>query len=261
MPATAIELLSGPRRSRKNRTEEWDYLVRGTDDAIEAETAAATEAGATNADGWPIDDVVSEPRGHDTWMVRVVYATSGGGIRPETGDQLESWTTAPRTINVKTSKETVDTDPPTAPDNDRAINKVNGKIEGVDIIEPQWSESITRFVANSGISALKAAAYACTGKVNDDTWRGFAAGEALLTEVTGQKRSEGDWEVTFRFVMSPNLTGFAPAPGLSVDKSGHEFVWVLYAETVVANQNQSKAIAAYTERVYDEADFDTLGIS
>lgn len=260
MPATAIELLSGPRRSRKNRTEEWDYLVRGTDDATEAETAAATEAGATNDDGWPIDDVVSEPRGHMTWMVRVVYGTSGGGLRPETGDRLESWSTAPRTVLRKTSIATIDKDPPTAPDHDRAINKANGKIEGAEVIEATWSESITAYVANSSIATLKAAAYACTGKVNDDEWRGFAAGEVLLTEVTGQKRSEGDWEVTFRFLMSPNLTDFTPTGSLTLDKGGHHVVWVQYEETVAANQNQFVAVAAYAEQVYDEADFDTLDL-
>lgn len=262
------DMITGPRVSRKSRTAEFDYQVQsdasgdGPTLAEAVETAVLGVAPA-NYRGWPIDDVVVGPeRNSDRrFVVTVKYAASGGGgLQPETGDIAESWTTGGGTSHVKTSKETVATSAG-APTFHTAINVVDGKIEGVDIIEPAWSEQLTKYIPTSGIAAAKAAAFAATGTINDDEWRGFAEGEVLLVEVTGQKRSEGDWEVTYRFAAKPNVTGANIAgefPG--VDYGAWSVVWVLYQQTVVANHNVVGAIGYYEERVYEYSDFDALDL-
>lgn len=230
------------------------------DDAEDAEDVVLAVAPATYRT-WPLDDVVTSPEGHEHYKVTVKYAASGGGIRPDTGDIQESWTTGGGTARIKTSLETIENSAG-APNHDRAINVVEGKIEGAEVIQPGWAETITKYIANGDIAAAKAAAFAATGTVNDEAWRGFEEGEVLLVEVSGQKRSEGDWEVTYRFLANPNRTSYEIADSSFVIASleGWHYVWVLYRETVVSSKTEMKAEHYYVERVYPYSDFDALDL-
>jgi hypothetical protein len=262
------DMITGPRVSRKNRSAEFDYQVEsdvadnGPDLAEDVEAAVLAVAPADYRD-WPLDDVTvgPEPNSDRIFRVTVRYAISGGGgLRPETGDIRESWTTGGGTAHIKTSKETVQQSSG-APDFKQAINVVDGKIEGADVVDPQWALTLTRYIANADIAAAESAGYAATGTINDDEWRGFAAGEALLVDVTGQKRSEGDWEVTYRFSCRPNVSGGTIAGEFTgVNYGGHSVIWVLYRQSEESNQLTMVPIAWYEERVYDPSDFDALDL-
>jgi len=45
-----------------------------------------------------------------------------------------------------------------------------------------------------------------TGRVNQAAFKGFAAGEVLFLGASGSKRGDGDWEITFNYAASPNVT-------------------------------------------------------
>lgn len=260
MPATALELISGPRISRKNKTAEFDYLVRGATDEADAEAAALSEADPTYGDeNWPVDDIVTEPRGTE-WMVRLVYAASGGGGLPETGTVIEEFDTSGETQKRDRSIATIATFPSGGPDLKGAINFSDGKIEGVDVVFPRYRTMVTKYVANADIAALKAAAYNLTGAVNDDEWRGFASGEALLVRARGRPRSPSDWEVVFEFDCRPNQTGGTYAGISGVDKEGHDYAWALYGESVDGNELIPTARYIMVERVYPRGDFDALDL-
>lgn len=261
MPGTLLaDQITGPRISRKNRTAEFDYVVLDAEDAEDAEDLVLASAPATYRT-WPIDDVVTGPMGPDHYKVTVKYGITGGGLRPQTGDIQESWTTGGGTAKIKTSLETIESSTD-APNQNRAINVVDGKIEGIEVIEPAWAETITRYIATADITAAKAKAFAATGTVNDDNWRGFAKGEAMLIEVVGHKRSEGDWEVSYRFGCRANRTNYEIADGAFVIDSleGWHLPWVLYRETVEDGQTRMRAEHYYVERLYDYSDFDDLDL-
>ncbi|RMF94392.1 MAG: hypothetical protein D6741_12675, partial [Planctomycetota bacterium] len=110
--------------------------------------------------------------------------------------------------------------------------------------------------------AYKATLYNLTGTVNNATFRNFAAGEVLFMGASGSKRGPGDWEITFRFAASPNVTGLTIGEITGINKNGWDYLWVAYADDVddAAKELIKKPIAAYVERVYRYTDFSLLGI-
>lgn len=110
--------------------------------------------------------------------------------------------------------------------------------------------------------AYKAILFALTGKVNAAPWHGFAAGEVLFLGASGSKRSNGDWEITFRFAASPNVSGLTVGSITGISKEGWHYMWVRYADTEDAGSKSvvKKPVAVYIERVYDYGDFSLLGI-
>jgi hypothetical protein len=76
------------------------------------------------------------------------------------------------------------------------------------------------------------------------------------------RRGGGDWEITFRFAASPNQTGLSVGSITGINKKGWEYLWVRYADAEDTGSGAiiKKPIAAYVERVYDDANFGALGI-
>ncbi|MEO0513610.1 MAG: hypothetical protein AAF108_12090 [Planctomycetota bacterium] len=114
-------------------------------------------------------------------------------------------------------------------------------------------------------NSYKGALFSLTGKVNSGGFRGFAAGEVLFLGATGARRGTGpddDWEITFRFAASPNVTGLSVGSINGIAKKGWEYLWVRYAdqEDTSANTIVKRPVAAYVERVYDQGNFGGLGI-
>lgn len=258
MPTTTIELITGPRVSRKNRTAEFDYLVMGAADADEAQAAVEGTADATYGDGaWPLDDIVVEPRGQH-WFVRAIYAQAGGGNLPETGTVLVEWDTGGGTEKRNFSEETIATFPSGGPNLNHAINYKDGKVEGVDVVWRRKRLIIKKYVANSDLADAEDAADACTSAVNDDTFYGYAAGEVLLIRARAARRSNSDYEITYEFEVRPNQTGITIAGITGVNKKGHEHAWPLYGEAVDGSELATQVRFVYVERLYPLADFDLL---
>ncbi|MBN4052529.1 hypothetical protein JYT82_00275 [bacterium AH-315-K20] len=104
--------------------------------------------------------------------------------------------------------------------------------------------------------------FALTGKVNNGVFRGFAAGECLFLGASGSKRSDSDWEISFRFAASPNATNLTVGDITGIAKKGWEYLWVRYADAVddTAKALVKKPSAAHVEQVYDSGNFAALGI-
>ena len=150
-----------------------------------------------------------------------------------------------------------------APDFKGAIGVTHDSVEGVDITIPVYNFSETHYIATAAVTgAYKAALFNLTGKVNDGAFRGFAIGEVLFLGASGSKRGEDDWEITFRFAASPNVTGLTIGDITGIDKKGWEYMWVRYAdaEDAAAKAIVKKPVAVYVEKVYETGDFAGLGI-
>ena len=85
-------------------------------------------------------------------------------------------------------------------------------------------------------------------------------GEVLFLGASGSQRGEDDWEITFRFAASPNVTGLTVGPITGIAKRGWEYLWVRYSDAEDQHVLVKQPIAAYVEKVYDEGNFAGLGI-
>jgi hypothetical protein len=99
--------------------------------------------------------------------------------------------------------------------------------------------------------------------VNSGAFRGFAAGEVLFLGASGSKTGVDNWEIAFKFAASPNVTSLSIGGGITVSaKKGWEYLWVRFAdaEDSTAKALVKRPVAAYVERVYESADFSTMGL-
>ena len=271
MPLTVTEKLESRRSTTgDNPSADLVYTVRGTDSDRTARTQATTASPATY-DGMPRPSVTVEPLGHELWDATVRYApdTQQQSTPPQTGESTFAFDTGGGTQHITQSKQTVGTyaaSGTTAPDFQGAIGVTQDAVEGVDITVPIYQFSETHYLPAAAVTnSYKGALFNLTGKVNGGGVRGVAAGEVLFLGATGARRGTGpedDWEITFRFAASPNVTGLSVGSINGIAKKGWEYLWVRYAdqEDTGANTIVKRPVAAYVERVYDQGNFGGLGI-
>ena len=159
-----------------------------------------------------------------------------------------------------------------------AVNQQNAiavdddRVNGVDIVVPalQWTEQYdvpSSYVTSAYIKSVAG----LTGTTNSAAFRTFAAGEVLFLGCSGSHewssdRGDGPWNLSYRFVASPNAGSGQTLPAISVGsisgitKKGHEYMWVRYESSVESSQLTKKPKAVYVNRVYREGDFSGLGI-
>ena len=128
---------------------------------------------------------------------------------------------------------------------------------------PVYNFSETHYIAAENVTqAYKAILFALTGRLNAAPFRGFAAGEVLFLGASGSKRGEEDWEITFRFAASPNVSGLSVGNITGIIKRGWDYLWVRYedVEDTAAKAIVKRPVAAYVERVYYDGDYSALGI-
>jgi len=247
---------------------ELRYVIRGTNDDVEARNALLANS-PTMYDPWgsgwfflPRDTVTVQPVGDLLWEGIVRY-----GPVPQTQESVFSFDTGGGTQHITHSLATVARYAPpgkTAPDFKGAIGVTADSVEGVDITVPvnyQFSE--THYLADMLVTpAYKATLFGLTGKVNSAGFKGFAAGEVLFVGAAGSKRGSGDWEITYRFAASPNVTGLTIGDITGISKKGWDYLWVRYAdaEDAVAKALVKKPVAVYIEQVYPYGDLNGLGI-
>jgi hypothetical protein len=88
----------------------------------------------------------------------------------------------------------------------------------------------------------------------------------LFLGASGSKRvqmgASADWEITYRFAASPNVTGLSVGGIAAISKKGWEYLWVRYADHAdpLAKALVKRPIAAYVERVYESGTFAALGL-
>ncbi|MCA9249612.1 MAG: hypothetical protein KDA54_00635 [Phycisphaerales bacterium] len=248
-------------------TAELRYTVYGTNDDYSARVTV--QAGSPVAfdvylDGSLVlwrDHISVEPIGDELWEGIVRYSRV-----PATDESTFSFDTGGGTHHITQSLGNVAKYAPpgkTAPDSQGAIGSTPDGVDGVDITVPTYQFSETHYLADSFVTpTYKATLFALTGRVNDDTFKGFEAGEVLFLGAAGSKRGAGDWEITYRFAASPNVTGQTIGDITDIDKKGWEYLWVRYEdfEDTFAKAMVKRPAAVYIEKVYDDGDFGEIGI-
>lgn len=238
-------------------TARMRWWVHGTPDEPTATGLVLTAAPATY-DSLFLQGLNAQTDDSLKWLFDVDYGRrdpdeSEYGFEIGTQSQKIMYAKAQRTYNVGSS---------TAPDVGLAIGVTPDGIDGVDALIPTYQFTERHLLTDAQVTATyKAALFATTGKVNDATFKGFAAGEVLFLGSTGAKRGRAKWEVTYRFAASKNFNG-AHAGATSVRKDGWEYLWVLSADKVdnTAKAMTKQARGVYAAQIYDPTDFSVLGI-
>lgn len=241
---------------------ELKFVIQGTDDDIAARAALLAAAPVLYANLVRQSAQLS-PTGYMLWEGTVRY----GRLKPpETGDSTYQFDTGGGTQHITQSLQTVGRYAPpgkTAPNYQGAIGVAGENVEGVDITVPVFNFSETHYLPTEMVTgAYKAVVFYLTGRVNAAPFRGFAAGEVLFLGASGSKRGEEDWEITFKFAASPNMSGIVIGDITGINKKGWEYLWVRYedGEDAAAGALVKKPAAVYVEKVYQEGDFSLLGI-
>jgi len=272
VPVEVFEKFESRRSTKANQASqssaELGYIVRGTDNDIAARDAAQATSPATY-DALPRQSIQIEPIGPQLWDVAVRYSQNSSSGTSTPSESSFNFETGGGTQHITQSKDTVQSraaSGTTAPDFGGAIGVTADGVEGVDITVPVYQFSETHYRTDAQVTvAYKGAIFTCTGKTNAGVFKGFAVGEVLFLGATGSKRGDGaddDWEITFRFAASPNQTGLSVGSINGISKKGWEYLWVRYADAEDTGSGAiiKKPIAAYVERVYDNANFGALGI-
>ena len=262
-PAPAGEIFeafdSGKSLSGETETTELRYIVNDVDNEDDVIVLVAYTA--------PVDigpmqrqaiDVT--PLGNGIWECTVSYEG-----KPD--DTQYTFETGGATTHTTQSLATVGRYAPagqTAPDFQGAIGVNGDSIDGTDITVPVYNFTETRkMLASTVTGAYKLALFNATGKTNDATFKGFAAGEVLFLGASGSKTGYEHWELTFKFAASPNVTALDVGGTITVaSKKGWEYLWVRFRDVddAAAKTLVKRPVAAYVERVYESANFSTLGI-
>ncbi|MFB3893597.1 MAG: hypothetical protein ACE15C_16410 [Phycisphaerae bacterium] len=206
-------------------------------------------------------DCIDTARTWGRWNVTIKYGQRQSPS--ETGDPSFSFDTGGGTQHITQSISTTQKYAPagkTAPDFGGAIGVTHDNVEGVDITIPVYTWSETHYIDDTSVN--KSAYYSLTGKVNNASFKGCAAGEVLFLGASGSKRGSDKWEITFKFAASPNRSGITVGSITGIAKKGWEYMWVRYAdaEDAAAKAVVKKPVAVYIEKVYDEGNMALLGI-
>lgn len=153
-----------------------------------------------------------------------------------------------------------------APDLLGVIGWDGKEIHGVEMIVPQFEFDITAYYAPATVTTSWCAGLArATGKVNNDSWLGFAAGEVLYagaqgsgTIPVGGGTATKPVEVKHRFLCSENRTNIAVGDMTITSKKGWHYLWVKYEKVEDSGSIIPIPVHAYVERIYPETSFVTF---
>lgn len=272
MATISESYVSRPFTIGQSAGRELIYDVVGTDDESAVEALLLATAPGTYS-GLAVESVSAEPAGNGVWKGYVRYARRedddeytfdiGGG----TQRMLQSLATVARYAAPYT----------VAPDFQGAINVSEDRVEGVDVPVSSYDFMETHRFTFPNLAAERAYQFLLSRMcpaVNNATFRGFAAGECLFRGVSGSKRGDDAWSLTFRFSCSPNVFnatigadtvgygGYGEGVISGIDKLGWDYLWVRYAdfEDDDATALVKRPVAAYVERLFQFADFSLLDI-
>jgi hypothetical protein len=154
--------------------------------------------------------------------------------------------------------------PSSAPDLQHAINYDGQRVNGVDITIPALTFTEQYYKSSSEVThAYRKTLAGLTGKVNNGTFRTYAAGEVLFKGSAGsQVMVDGTrkWQITYTFAVSPNLSNFYVGSILVAEKIGWDYLWVMYADFIDGSTLIKRPVNVYVERICDYANFNDLGI-
>lgn len=236
------------------------YVVQGTEDDVEVKVLVEDTIPAIYF-GLVFQSYHIAHQGGGIWEVTVRY----GKVEPkETGDSSFAFDTGGGSTHVTQSLQTIGRYAPagkTAPNFQGAVGVTTDSVEGTDITVPVYSFTETHYVPVGLVTGgFKATLFFLTGKVNANGFKGFQPGEVLFLGASGSQRGKDDWEITYRFAASPNVTNLTVGSITGIAKRGWEYLWVRYADAEDQHVLVKQPIAAYVEQVYEAADFSGLGV-
>jgi hypothetical protein len=150
-----------------------------------------------------------------------------------------------------------------------AINVTKDGIQGTEIIVPYATLTINYTLAKATITdAYFRTLGDLVGCQNDAPFKGFAAGELLLTRVSGNVNSNGDFDISFGFAISRNkinlVVDSADGPITIPEKRGWDFLWTFSEQRTqtVGDMTYTSLVpvSAHLEQVYWDNDMTLLGI-
>jgi hypothetical protein len=273
MAITLHERYDSPRRTvDQNGEVETRHWAKGSDDDQEILDHALDHLPSVHSD-LPRQQVVVEPLGGGMWDIVARYAPNSQSAQPpipppEVGDSEFSFDTSGGTQHITQAIETVGVYPDpaigVASDWQGAIGVTDDGVEGVDILVPQLAYEETHQIAHATVvGGMVGVIHSLTAKVNNATFKGFAAGELLFVGARGRRRkSEGFWTITFMFTASRNATSLVVGPITVAGKDGWDYLDTQYeaAEDETASMLVRRPVCARVHRVYERADFSALGI-
>lgn len=233
------------------------YIVKDSNNDEEVRTLVDTEAPDLYFD-LDKDSIQTEPQGGGVWFATVRYTIKGNPADFE----FDTSGGSQRLATSLATLQRVALPGFSAPNYQGAINVTEDRVEGVDITVPVYTFSETHYYDLLLVTpVLKYTFFQLTGRVNDDSFKGFAKGEVLFLGASGSKKGLERWAITFKFAASPNVINQPlGSGGLLVTKEGWEHLWVRFADDVDANVLIKIPVAFYVERVYPYGDLSLLGL-
>ncbi len=246
---------------------EFSYILQGSNDEEDLRTALRAHVSATYLNLVLQDIKIDSQLAPDLWKGQAKYGDPDDSRTqepPETGDVLLNFDITGATEHISQSLGTRNAYavPPAGIffNHQGAINATNEGVEGIDIVVPKLQFGETHYLPNTAVTqAYLHILMELSGRTNDGPFRGFAQGELLFLGARGQRRGRGDWEVSFTWAAEGNKI-LSIAGVNNVDKRGHEYLWVSYEDSVDQNILGKIARSIYVEKVYEEGDFNDLGI-
>jgi hypothetical protein len=268
---TVEEKFQGLRGDRKSR--EIDFIVKDASDETDALTATAVYIGVNygfERDNIPLSGIsVSELAYHKGLYETTASFSVAKQEDPETNDVEVSFDLNLDTRRIYRSYETTNSYEAAGVDAKSYHQQINvqedGTTDGADVRVPVGGFQVSWYAPQASVTeSYRTTVLGMVGKTNNDTFYGHSAGEVLFAGVAGRARNTDDWELVFRFETSPNQTGLtigeSPHTITGVDVQGWEVLWVDYEHKTENDLDVSYPVRAYTERVYESADFSLLGV-
>ncbi len=151
----------------------------------------------------------------------------------------------------------------TAPDLEGAINCNGDNVAGVSRRVPVSTFSETHRLRSTKVTTTyKKNLNTLSATINNEKFRGYSQGEVMFLGASGQQRDDGDWDITFKFAVSPNRYNFSVGKITVKEKYGWDYMWVKYVKDVAADGKSriNKPVGVYIERIYYISSFRNLGI-
>jgi hypothetical protein len=205
------------------------------------------------------------------WNCEVSYRNSARSRVKRSGTVDLSFDTSGGTVHITQSIQNianVGRPGEIPPDYQGAIGVTDDNVEGTDIPARAFNFKETWYKKATDVTEVyKAKLFNATAKVNNATFRGFAAGQVLLQYVTGTASAVDEdlvdgWSLEFHFSASPNQTSVNIASLNAFNKLGWDYIWFRYPseQDNTANSTVRRPKSAHIERVLDFADFSSLEI-
>lgn len=255
------------------------YIIRGTDTyttALSTLTSQHSTDGSPGSDlgiaGLNIENIRAEyevlPVFIDTenvanciWDGEIRYRFVSGAYNASfDGDEaMANWgfDFSTRTEKVTQSKDTI-VSPAGSPDFNGAIDYDGEKINGADVLVPEFRFHINKVFSDFTL-ANAADLSSSVGTVNSAAFQGFDAGNVLCLPPTGQRDGKsGNWIITYNFAYKPATTGTVGGITLTESIPGWWKVWIWYEEDEDDPLLFKKPQYVYGEQVYNTTNFNNL---